>query len=105
MAFTQGAAAADSILGLHAEMRRRAQELVDRARVRLEAAHVRVRGELYEGDARELILRCADDWQPDVIVVGSHGRRGLERFLLGSVAEGVVRHAPCSVDGVRAAAV
>lgn len=33
----------------------------------------------------------------DLVVIGSHGRRGLRRFLLGSVAETVVRHAPCSV--------
>ena len=36
-----------------------------------------------------------------VIVIGSHGRHGLERALLGSVAEGVMRHAPCSVLVVR----
>ncbi len=36
-----------------------------------------------------------------MIVVGSHGRRGLDRLLMGSVAEAVVRHAPCSVEIVR----
>ena len=102
MEFAQGPGAADHILALHAEMRRRAQALIDRTRQRLEAAHVRAHGELFEGDPRDVILRSAEDWKPDVIVLGSHGRRGLERFLLGSVAEGVVRHAPCSVDVVRA---
>jgi nucleotide-binding universal stress UspA family protein len=36
-----------------------------------------------------------------LIVVGSHGRKGLQRFLLGSVAELVARHADCSVEIVR----
>jgi len=102
MEFAQGAGAADHILSLHAEMRRRAQGLVDGAKRRLEQAHVRARAEVSEGDPRDIILRSAEDWKPDVIVLGSHGRRGLERLLLGSVAESVVRHAPCSVDVVRA---
>ena len=37
----------------------------------------------------------------DLIVVGSHGYRGLQRWLLGSVAQAVVAHAPCSVEVVR----
>jgi nucleotide-binding universal stress UspA family protein len=47
------------------------------------------------------IVRTAKEWPADVIVIGSHGRHGLERALLGSVAEGVMRHAPCSVLVVR----
>ena len=39
--------------------------------------------------------------QADAIIVGTHGRRGLDRFLLGSVAEAVVRSAPCSVLTVK----
>lgn len=48
------------------------------------------------------IVRTAREWAADVIVIGSHGRHGLERVLLGSVAEAVMRHAPCSVLVVRA---
>ena len=47
------------------------------------------------------IVKTAKEWPADVIVIGSHGRHGLERALLGSVAEGVMRHAPCSVLVVR----
>ena len=47
------------------------------------------------------IVQTAKEWPADVIVIGSHGRHGLERALLGSVAEGVMRHAPCSVLVVR----
>ena len=38
---------------------------------------------------------------PDLIVVGSHGYSGIKRWLLGSVAQSVVSHAPCSVEVVR----
>lgn len=40
-------------------------------------------------------------WNADLIMLGSHGKRGLDRFLLGSVSEAVSRHAPCSVEIVR----
>ena len=50
-----------------------------------------------DADPRHAIVETARDWPADVIVMGSHGRRGLDRLLLGSVAESVVRHAPCSV--------
>lgn len=56
-----------------------------------------VRYSLREGDARDGIVDLARIAGCDLIVVGSHGRRGLRRLLLGSVAESTVRHAPCSV--------
>jgi nucleotide-binding universal stress UspA family protein len=43
------------------------------------------------------IVRAATDEHADMIVMGTHGRTGLDRLLLGSVAERVVRHAPCPV--------
>jgi universal stress protein A len=54
------------------------------------------------GRASEQIVKAAKDWPADLIVIGSHGRAGLQRALLGSVAEGVIRHAPCPVLVVRA---
>ncbi|MPZ35857.1 MAG: universal stress protein [Rhodospirillales bacterium] len=48
------------------------------------------------------IVNAARDWPADLIVIGSHGRGGIKRALLGSVAEGVMRHAPCPVLVVRA---
>lgn len=48
------------------------------------------------------IVKAAKEWLADVIVIGSHGRRGVPRVLLGSVAEGVMRHAPCPVLVIRA---
>jgi nucleotide-binding universal stress UspA family protein len=49
------------------------------------------------GHAHEVIGRVAAEWSADLIVIGSHGRGGLGRVLLGSVAEAVVRHAACPV--------
>jgi len=49
----------------------------------------------------EEIAALAADLRADLVVVGTHGRRGLSRLLLGSVAEGVVRLAPCPVLVVR----
>jgi nucleotide-binding universal stress UspA family protein len=56
-----------------------------------------------EGDAREVILDSADRWPADLIVVGSHGRKGIKRLLMGSVSEAVSRYAACSVEVVRLA--
>lgn len=50
---------------------------------------------------KELILSEAAEWGADLIVVGSHGRRGVNRFLLGSVSEAVALHANCSVEIIR----
>jgi nucleotide-binding universal stress UspA family protein len=53
------------------------------------------------GDIEATICRVAEELGVDVIVVGSHGRTGLNRLFLGSVSEHVVRHAPCPVLVVR----
>lgn len=52
-------------------------------------------------DPTQAIVQLASDIEADLVVVGTHGRRGLARFLLGSVAEGVMRLAPCPVLVVR----
>ena len=49
----------------------------------------------------DLVAREAESWNADVIVMGTHGRRGLNRLFVGSVAEGVVRTAPVPVLLVR----
>jgi len=56
---------------------------------------------LEQGDPATEILRVAKDSKCDVVVVGTHGRKGLGRLLLGSVAELVVRAAPCPVVTVK----
>jgi universal stress protein A len=53
------------------------------------------------GDPRDTIIRTTEAVKADLIVMGTHGRRGLSRVLMGSVAEDVIRHAPCPVLVVR----
>jgi nucleotide-binding universal stress UspA family protein len=78
-----------------------AHELVEREAQKLRAAGFKARGEVQTGDIREKILDAAAELGADLIVLGSHGRKGVQRFLLGSVAENVARHAQCSVEIVR----
>jgi len=77
------------------------RELVEREAERLRAAGFKANGAVETGDVREKIIDAATERHADLIVMGSHGRRGVQRFLLGSVAEHVARHAPCSVEIVR----
>jgi nucleotide-binding universal stress UspA family protein len=71
--------------------------LADRAR----KAGTTARTELRRGDAADQIVAVAKSSGTDFIVVGTHGRRGLPKFFLGSVAERVVTIAPCPVVTVR----
>jgi len=70
--------------------------------VRLSEAGVPARSEVRLGDVAEQIITAALESEADLIVMGSHGRTGLERVFLGSVARNVLYHAPCSVLIVRA---
>jgi nucleotide-binding universal stress UspA family protein len=63
---------------------------------------LRVDTQLVEGDPAAEILRVAEETGCDLIIMGTHGRTGLERVLMGSVAEQVVRKAPCPVLTVKA---
>lgn len=49
----------------------------------------------------EKIIEAAKNWPADLIVIGTHGRRGYQHLLLGSVAEGVIRNAPMPVLLIR----
>lgn len=84
--------------------RKEARAMVERTAKTLEASGFKASFVVGEGEARTAILEQADRWRPDLIILGSHGRRGLDRFLLGSVSEGIARHARCSVQIARLAA-
>jgi nucleotide-binding universal stress UspA family protein len=71
------------------------------ANVRPDARHAEVEHRLLEGDPITMILKLAEDVKADMIVMGTHGSSGLMRLLVGSVAEGVMRKAPCPVLTVR----
>jgi len=83
------------------DQKKPALALVERIAGELRSAGFTVDTAVEVGDIREKILDSAAEWGADLIVVGSHGRRGVQRFLLGSVAEFVARHAKCSVEIVR----
>ncbi|HKM90105.1 MAG TPA: universal stress protein [Candidatus Acidoferrales bacterium] len=78
-----------------------AEKLVERCAKRLREAGFRAATEVRKGDVREEIIDAAAKWGADKIVLGSHGRSGIQWLLLGSVAEFVARHAKCSVEIVR----
>jgi nucleotide-binding universal stress UspA family protein len=85
------------------------QELQERlAKVAPKDPQVSVVRRLLAGDPADAIIRAAESENVDLIVMGTHGRRGITRLLMGSVAEAVVRRAPCPVltvkQPVRAAA-
>jgi nucleotide-binding universal stress UspA family protein len=86
-----------SVAKEEAKRRKRALAVLRSATRVLREGGFKVGDVLDEGDPKQAILSHAEKWKPDLIVVGSHGRTGLGRFLLGSVSEAVVRHANCSV--------
>jgi nucleotide-binding universal stress UspA family protein len=85
------------------EARTRAEDTVADARNTLSATSLNLcDGEATpEGDPRSVILDEAKAWGADLIVLGSHGRHGWDRMMMGSVAESVALHAHCSVEVVR----
>ena len=75
--------------------------LVARISQLLQSKGLNATGAVEEGDPKSKILDFAKDWGADLVVLGSHGRKGLEHFLMGSVSEAIARHAYCSVEIVR----
>lgn len=85
------------ITSTRTDARKRLDALVRKAK----AAGVTVTGELLDGTPRDAIPRAARRKRADLIVMGTHGRTGLGKLFLGSVAERVVRTAHCPVLTVR----
>jgi nucleotide-binding universal stress UspA family protein len=77
------------------------EDNLERVRARYAAEGVRVSVEMRQGVPLPQIVKFAQDYESDLIVMGTHGRTGIEHFLIGSVAEKVVRKAPCPVLTVR----
>jgi nucleotide-binding universal stress UspA family protein len=95
--------------GYHGELekieRERARGANKKAAARLhkslDGGSVKITTEVLSGSPKRVILEEAEAFGADLIVVGSHGRGALERFLLGSVSQAVALHAKCSVEIVR----
>jgi len=86
---------------IEASTRAAAKKRLDALVARARKAGVRGKGLILEGIPHERIARAAKAQRADLVVMGTHGRTGLARFFLGSVAERVVATAPCPVMTVR----
>lgn len=72
-------------------------EVVAKAEKQLRDKGFQIESRVLVGDPREVLVRTARDEGVDLVVMGSHGRTGIAKFVLGSVAAHVMAHAPCSV--------
>jgi nucleotide-binding universal stress UspA family protein len=99
--FSAGGPPPASYLELLRAGRRAASRRLAQWRERARAAGARVEARLVEGGPTEQILRTGGRWRADLIVIGTHGRGGVRHFLMGSVAEQVVRRSPRPVLTVR----
>jgi len=81
--------------------REQAERVVAKAVAKADACGVSAKGRVIGGNPVEALLRAARECGADLLVLGSHGRRGLHRLFLGSVAEHVVRSAPLPVLVIR----
>jgi nucleotide-binding universal stress UspA family protein len=78
-----------------------AQTALERVIQKLNLPGIKIHPQVREGTAFDTIIRYAREIDVDLIVMGTHGHTGLAHVLLGSVAERVVRKAPCPVLTVR----
>ena len=83
------------------EETKRAQALVAKTAETLSSHGMKVTTAVQQGDPKSMIIDASEEWHADLIVLGSHGRKALDRFLMGSTSEAIARHARCSVEIVR----
>jgi len=96
--------AAGSLEQLQQQRTKEASQLTEKVAKSLAASGLSTETVVHDGDPRSVIVDEAENWKADLIVVGSHGYTGIKKWLLGSVAQSVVSHAPCSVEVVRSRA-
>jgi nucleotide-binding universal stress UspA family protein len=95
------AVAADAIGLVLEEQERYHLEIANRGRDRLRQAGLQAEVKVVVQDPRSALIETARATNAGLIIVGSHGRTGIQKLLIGSVASHVVTHAPCSVLVVR----
>jgi len=83
------------------QVRERVQSRLSELAVLLKSQGLTTQHEVRGGTPRDSILDCARERESDLIVMGTHGRRGLSHLVTGSVAEAVLRHASCPVLTVK----
>jgi len=97
--------AATAAPGLFDAMRDAGEQVVSKAKATVESAGLTAETILVDtlsGRVSDLVVDHAQKWRADLIVIGTHGRRGVSRLLIGSDAEQIVRAAPVPVLLVRA---
>jgi nucleotide-binding universal stress UspA family protein len=98
-AFAEGAA--PDLARLEEDQRRWAQERLEQQAETVRASGLGVSTAIRVGTPADEVVEAAREMGADLIVVGTHGRTGLNRLLIGSVAERIVRTAPCPVLTIR----
>jgi nucleotide-binding universal stress UspA family protein len=98
-----GGAAPQGVLveQLTTELETAAAQAVATGMTALASSGLALESRIRRGEPRSESVEEAKEWHSDLIMMGSHGHSRLHRLLLGSVAEYVVRHAPCSVEIAR----
>jgi universal stress protein A len=89
------------IAALQINLIRDAKKNLKRAIASIDHPGVKIVGDVRAGRPATTIVEVARDQRVDLIVIASHGRTGVTRLMMGSVAEHVVRHSPCAVLVVR----
>jgi nucleotide-binding universal stress UspA family protein len=100
--YSEGPFAAQRVQEVYASGRAWVQEQLERRAAAARAAGLPTKTLIVGGVAHQEIVAAARGEQADLIVIGTHGRGGVDRLLLGSVADRVIRLAPCPVLAVRA---
>jgi nucleotide-binding universal stress UspA family protein len=91
----------EDISRIESEYLEEAEEDAAAAEKIIRDARLKVTSSVLEGYPKSVILDEADRWGADLIIVGSHGRRGVARLVMGSVSEAVALYAKCSVEVIR----
>jgi nucleotide-binding universal stress UspA family protein len=99
--FARGGSYGTQLRSMMNNAREQAKALVTKVAEILRASGFRTRTAVVEGSPSPIILDRAAEWNADLIVLGSNQRNTLDRALFGSIAERIVRRAPCSVEVVR----
>ena len=99
--YAEGMMAAGTVQRVYEAQRKWAEEALEAGAAETRVAGVPARWKLTAGVPFDAIVQAAEEEGADMIVMGTHGRRGLEGLLLGSVANRVVRLAGCPVLTVR----
>ncbi|MFZ1699517.1 MAG: universal stress protein [Pyrinomonadaceae bacterium] len=85
----------------HKQFEKLLPEIAESIRSTEHGSELKIETEVIEGEPKDVIIEEAESWGADLIILGSHGYGNIKRFLLGSVAQAVSAHAPCSVEIVR----